>query len=415
MKRMMLGLFVAMMLIFLASPAWADLGHVRKVNSLAHRAMGGLDLTLDNQIPANAALEPDGWNLSLLSFEAGGNVMEYLRSSSWMDKTSLFMDDADAMIDGLNERRPDMAEINQMMAKYRELMLQGKYGFTLRSRAEFLNLRFGDRKNGHFLLGAYGEGDAAFLVDAPDPDKTEFKIGIRKGKLDGWADLGAPRDVMKGRGHIDAGGYLGYGHAFRLSEKVDLGAGAKLRVFHRWIMPSSVMSLPQEVRRKKDLKQFPEGVEVGTGFDVDLATVLDTRDRYLAAKFAIALENIGNVWYRDREIAETPRFSVGTSFTPFRALGNDKFVLGLEIEDMTSDGAALQLGLLYTMLGNELINVSPRVGFIFNEKTLFGESSNIFTTGLAFHFLSLNIVGLYEYDLTHGIYGLGAGLEWVLF
>ena len=82
---------------------------------------------------------------------------------------------------------------------------------------------------------------------------------------------------------------------------------------------------------------------------------------------------------------------------------------------MTSDGPALQLGLLYTMLGNEMVNISPRAGFIFNEKTLFGESSTIFTTGLSFHFLSLNLVGLYEYDVTHGIYGLGAGLEWVLF
>ena len=415
MKRMMMGLFVALMLIFSASPARADLGHVRKVNSLAHRAMGGLDLTLDNQIPANAALEPDGWNLSLLNVEAGGNVMEYLRSSSWLNKTSDFMDEADAMIDGLNERRPDMAEINKMMANYRDLMLQGHYSFTLRSRAEVLSLRLGDRKHGHFLLGAYGEGDTAFLVEAPNPDKTEFRIGIRSGKLDGWADLGAPRDVMKGRGHIDAGSYLGYGHAFQLSEKVDLGAGAKLRVFHRWIMPSAIMSLPQEVRRKRDLKSFPEGVEVGTGFDVDLSTVLDARDRYLNAKFALALENLGSVWYKNGAMSETPRFSVGTSFAPFHALGHDKFVLGLEIEDMTSDGPALQLGLLYTMLGNEMVNISPRAGFIFNEKTLFGESSTIFTTGLSFHFLSLNLVGLYEYDVTHGIYGLGAGLEWVLF
>jgi hypothetical protein len=173
--------------------------------------------------------------------------------------------------------------------------------------------------------------------------------------------------------------------------------------------------LPQEVRRKKDLESFPEGVETGVGFDVDLATVLNLHDKLLAAKFALALENIGAVRYGDAHSAETPRFSVGTSFMPFHALGQDKFVVGMEIEDMASEAAALQLGMLYTALGNDIMSVSPRVGFIFNEKSLFGDSANVFTTGLSLRFLSLNLVGLYEYDITHDVYGIGAGLEWLMF
>ena len=73
MKRNDDGAVCGLMLI-LASPARADLGHAQG-HLLAHRAMGGLDSPLDNHIPANAALEPDGWNLSLVNFEAGGNVM----------------------------------------------------------------------------------------------------------------------------------------------------------------------------------------------------------------------------------------------------------------------------------------------------------------------------------------------------
>ena len=48
-----------------------------------------------------------------------------------------------------------------MMATYRELMLR-HYSFTLRSRAEVLSLRFGDRKHGHFYLALTAMGTPLF-------------------------------------------------------------------------------------------------------------------------------------------------------------------------------------------------------------------------------------------------------------
>ncbi len=380
-----------------ANPAVAETFDAPGVKSVASKASGGLF----QETPAGAALSQPGWDLTILRFEAAGAVSEakyaYDVGREAADFKDRLKDDSENSDPAAVQRRVD--DLKDLARK-----LHANVGLELSGQA--LRFTYGNAWLGRLSLGGYWEGAAGVRLAGPDPDKIQAKQQGNSFVI----SIGQETDVLKARAYGDTGGYLDYGRSFQLPHKLDLAAGARLRVFRRWLVPEHKITFAAELQGDNTITAPDEfNYLAGLGAGLDLSAVLALNDRWVDARVTAALRNAyARVWYEDYSMQDRLSPGLEVALRPLHVIGHDKLVAGIGVDRIGGDGAEVGLGALY-QLGGDKLNITPRLGLVIGRPDLWQEKHDLFTAGFSARLYVLSLTGLYEQDF-NGSYNAGVSL-----
>lgn len=400
----MKGLCICIMSIaaifFASSAAKADFMSFPRVKSMESRAAGGLF----EGTAADSALLSPGWGLNIFRLEGGGTLSQALGVYGQVKDVVDFKDRWNQ--DFLNA---NYGALPQRAEELKNILRHMNHGVGVETCGEVLNFSYGNKKFGRMSLGGYWEGMAGLRLMAPDVNQIQVVPANTP-----FVSIGKETEVARGLGFGDAGGQVSYGRAFALPKGMEIAGGARLRVFHRWLVPAHTVTLAAELRGTDDIK-VPADFRylTGLGGALDLSTVLAVHDRFFDTKIAIGLRNaIAPVKYSDGQLIwDQPKPSLEVALKPFHTLQHDRLVVGLGVDEIEGDNATFGIGCYYA-LGNRWFHFAPRAGLVISRKDLLGGKSQFFTAGFSARFAIVYISGLYEQNFVGGFNaGAAFGLE----
>jgi len=333
-----------------------------------YRGMGGVDITLDDDTPANANLVGPSFNILGIGFETTvSNGIEAFEIAGKAASTSFNIDD-DNRAESLRRLLLKLEEISSSIGGT-------DFNLEVRNRVDIaqFDLVLGDF---NLHLGIYSKSFVAAELYIPD----DIESGV---DLSGpYLDFGAETDLVRAAFLSDNGLLTGYSYQFDLSQTRKISLGAQLRGVYRIRVPSQLVTAERRVSKDADLRapDDPDEVEIlrGFGFGIDLYSTLLLNDLKELA-FGLYLEDlVAPIFYNDKsdELA-TPRLGVGTSIRPlWKRNGNDLLIVGLDVENIETLDPTVQIGAA-TIQGTKSVKIMPAMGLMLNRKSLFRTKSDI--------------------------------------
>jgi hypothetical protein len=364
-----------------------------RVELMRYTSMGGVDITLDEDTPANANLAEPSFTVVGLGIETtisrfigvadigveAANIDWYIDSSNQIEslhRLAYQLDQLSAMMDD-----PDVE-------------------LEIRSRLDLPNgdIPIGDHS---IHLGAYTRSFVAAGIYVP-PD---MGTGI---DLNGfYLDLGEKTNVVHTGLVADAGLVAGYGFQLPLSKQRRVALGAQLRGFFR-LRSDQLVVMDQRVWSNENITAPESAGDIellkGWGTGIDLYTAFKLDD-LMGTVFGIYLEDaITPVWYNDGSTElVTPRLGMGVSVRPLdKWNGNDPLILGIDVENIQTFDPTLEIGAA-SVLGTKQFHVIPNLGAAFNKKNLFRDKSDVaISAGVASTIASFRLDLAILYNILRG-------------
>lgn len=373
-------------------PVFADDAYKsRKIESVDSRAMGGLDVVVNESTPANAALSESKFKMNIAGIGMQGSVEEI---AQFIETTR----EIEGFADVLND--PSIAQ-EIRYSKLVELSKKLDLDLDVKLKTDIIRTQFGGDKFGKFLIGAYIEADAGVILKAPknlDPSMIK-QDHIYLGEDDVI--------ILRGEERADIVVYFGHGYRFLIGEKCELALGLQNRIFYRELIPETVIKFNRRLASSDDVQIPKVDMKYGIGLAFDVYNTFAFNDSAMNTKIGLNLENLyGNVRYDNHSQREATRLSIGGVIYPLYSIGFDEFGIGVDVEDITNS-AIVQLGTFFR-LGVDYFHITPKAGVIFNQTDVFGEDSNtLLTTGITSRLGLVNLSGLFEYNISRKSYNLG--------
>jgi hypothetical protein len=385
MKIIIKSLFLFLILLF-SVPAPAERIWKRSTES---RAIGGVNTPTDITNPANSALWNGNFSFIFLNVDTHLSLSEGLNTYNWIMDVSNFKNNFNNISDVFTKQQ-----------KILELLYNAKRDFDLLTHVDLLSFIIGNKSIGKFHFGIYVDGFSGIRVRVPDTKKINV-VGAA-------VDIGNNIDLVSGFGQGDSGVQLGYGKAFYFQNGMKVSAGIRNRTYYRFFAPIHNIHLNRIMDSDKDIKipDFTYDSGIGTSFDLSMA--FDTND-ILNTRIAAEVGNvISNAWYGNHNERDPIFIGIGAVIHPLHVLKIDGLGVGFDTQ-MYEDGmSSFHLGSFW-FLGNRWINIIPKVGVAFNDRSLFGEKHNIITCGFSTMLGLLSIGTSFEY-MGDGRYDVGLKL-----
>jgi hypothetical protein len=353
--------------LFLCNDATAnDFGNSR-VELTRYTSMGGVDITFDQDTPANANLAEPSFTLLGVGLETTVSRLITLADVGVEAASIDWYIDSSQQVESLRRLVYQLDQLSKLMGDSdSELEIRGR-----------LDLPNGDIHIGdHSIhLGAYTRSFVAANIYVP----RDIDTGI---DLNGfYLDLGRKTDVVHIGLLADAGLAAGYGLQLPLSTQRRVAIGAQLRGFFRLRSDQRVV-MEQRVWSNENITapDSAKDIEIlrGWGAGIDLYTAFKFDD-FIGTALGVYLEDaLTNVWYNDGSTElVTPRLGIGASVRPLAKFnGNDPLVLGMDLENIQTFDPTLEVG-AESILGGNKVQVIPNAGVAFNKKNLFRNKSDI--------------------------------------
>jgi len=353
-----------------------------RVELARYQSMGGVNIALDDDTPANASLAEPSFTVIGLgvvsTISQGLDAADIAIEAAYMD----FYIDNENKVESLRKLLYRLEQLTALMGR-KDLDLE------VRSRIDLsqFDVPLGAQS---LYFGAYGKTLLATGIYLP-PD-----IGTGIDLQGPYLDFGSQTELVHFGLLNDLGIFSGYGRRFRISSEREVAVGAQVRGFFRLRGDQVVVTDARvwyndnidEPRNTGDAK-----ILQGWGFGLDLYGALKLDD-WMGSVFGVYLEDtLTHVWYDDDSTElVTPRLGLGTSIRPLDKIrGNDPLILGIDIENIQSFKPVWEFGAA-SVWGTQTIHVIPSVGVAFNRRNLFQNKSDVaLSTGLAYTIASFRL------------------------